>query len=119
MSPLIHLAPGVDVLANPYEVDGRVSWHGKGVRGWATANCALVRDGDRALLIDTGLTIHRDEMLSGLRGLLGATDRLEVFTTRVGEFDSVCNLVDVIGTFGVRRQFAAFGDGPRWGDVHT
>jgi hypothetical protein len=96
-----------------------VSWHAKGARGWATANCALLREGDNALLVDTGLTIHRAEMLDALRALLGNTRQLEVFTTRVGEFDSVCNLVEIIGAFGVRRQFAAFGEGPKWGDIHT
>jgi flavorubredoxin len=118
MSPIINLAPGVDVIANAYEVDGRVSWHAKEVRGWAPANCGLLREGDRALLIDTGLTIHRQEVLSSLRTLLDDETRLEVLTTRVGEFDSVCNLVEIIEAFGVRKQFAAFGDAPWWGDFH-
>jgi hypothetical protein len=118
MSPTIALGAGVDVLANPYEVDGRVSWHGRGVRGWATSNCVLVREGGRALLIDTGLTIHREAVLAALRELVGPGVRLEILSSRIGEFDVIGNLVDVVAAHGVRKVYAAFGEAPRWADMH-
>jgi flavorubredoxin len=118
MSPTIALGAGVDVLANPYAVDGRVSWHGRGVRGWATSNCLLLREDHRAVLIDTGLTVHRDAVLSALRELVDPGTTLELFVSRIGEFDVIGNLVDVIAAHDVRKVHAAFGDAPRWADMH-
>jgi hypothetical protein len=118
MSPTIALGAGVDVLANPYEVDGRVSWHGGGVRGWATSNCVLLREGRRALLIDTGLTVHREAVLAALRKLVSPGVTLEIFSSRIGEFDVIGNLVDVIAAHGVCKVYAAFDDAPRWADMH-
>ncbi len=118
MSPNIALGAGVDVLSFPYEVDGRVSWHGEGVRGWATANALLLREGDRALLVDAGLTIHRDAFLAALASTLAPGAPLEVFSSRIGEFDVIGNLVDVLAAYDVRTVYAAFDDAPAWGDMH-
>jgi len=118
MSTTLTLAPGVHVLANPYEVDGRVSWHAPDQRGWATANCYLLVEGRSALLLDTGLTVHAEAIIDQLRRLLADVDDLDVFTLRTGEFDSICNLAEIIETFPVRTVLGHYDDVLRWADVH-
>jgi hypothetical protein len=118
MSPVMTLGRGAYALSNPYEVDGRVSWHARDLRGWSTANCYLFVEGRRALLADTGLTIHRDTLIAQLEELLAGVDELTVFTLRLGEFDSICNLLEVIERFDVRAMLGQYDDGPRWADIH-
>ncbi|PWT86143.1 MAG: hypothetical protein C5B56_12885, partial [Proteobacteria bacterium] len=41
-------------LQNPFALDGRVSSYPASARGYAVANCYLLKQSDAAMLIDTG-----------------------------------------------------------------
>jgi flavorubredoxin len=75
-------------------------------------------DDRRALLLDTGLTIHADDILAQLREVMVDVDDLDVVTLRTGEFDSICNLVDILDAFPVRTLYGHYDDVARWADVH-
>ncbi|MDX6624087.1 MAG: hypothetical protein QOE75_2019 [Solirubrobacterales bacterium] len=116
--PALALHETVRALSHPYAVDGRVSWHPPDVRGFAPANCYLVAEGHDALLIDTGLTIHREAVAGQLERLLGDDDCLALLVLRQGEFDSVGNLVPLVDRFGVTDLYGQFDDVIGWADFH-
>ena len=104
-------------LCNPYAVDGRVSWHTQDARAYASANCYLLREGDDALLIDTGLRVHERAMLRQLEACLGSTNHLGVFPLRVGEFDSIGNLFPIVNRFEADTILSAFDDPIGFADI--
>jgi hypothetical protein len=109
-------------FTNPYPVDGRVSWHPQDVRGFAPMNSYLFVEGDRRLLVDAGLTIHRDAVIAQLREHVGPGGRVDVFTLRQGEFDSVCNLIALCDVYDVQAVYGMYDDnngGEMWGDYRT
>lgn len=108
--------PRLSVISNPYAVDGRVSWHAPDVRGFAPSNVYVLREGTRALVVDTGLTVHRAAVLADLEVALDGVDDVEVFTLRQGEFDSICNLLPIVERFGVRTVHGQFEEALRWAD---
>ena len=101
-------------LANAYEVDGRVSWHPPGARGFAPLNCYLLVERERALLVDTGLAIHESDVLTQLTQALQTGQELAVVSLRQGEFDSMCNLIPILRTFGVRDVYGPYEDVIGW-----
>lgn len=102
-------------LSNAYAIDGRVSWHTPGARGYAPSNCYLLIEGDEALLIDTGLTVHEEVLITQLRDRLSPRAQLSVMVLREGEFDSMCNLVPIVAAFGVTQTYGQFDDAIGWG----
>lgn len=112
-------AEGLSALVDTYPVDGRVSWHAPGVRGVAPANCYLLTEGDHALLIDTGLTVHEQPLLEQLRTAVPAGSQLSVLLLRQGEFDSMCNLPSIVRAFDVRTIYGQYVDAPVWADLHA
>jgi hypothetical protein len=115
--PVITLSPDrLYALANPYEIDGRVSWHPPGVRGFAPMNCYLLVEGERALLIDSGVTVHRDALIEQLRQALPAAARLAVLHTRLGEYNSLCNTPAVAARFDVREVCGPHLNADLWTD---
>jgi len=103
-------------LSHPYAVDGRVSWHEPSARGWAPMNCYLLREEGDALLVDTGLTIHRDAILAQLERLLAPGDRLSILCLRLGEFDAMCNILPIGERYSIDRFYGLLGSGHLWGD---
>jgi hypothetical protein len=86
-------------LMCPYELDGRVSSHPVSVRGWTTMNCYLLVEDDRALLYNTGFSVHQDALLGQLDELI--SDRpLSLAIPRV-EFASMCNARPIADRFNV------------------
>lgn len=112
---VVALAEGLYAIANPYEVDGRLTWHDPAARGFAPMNSYLLTGGDPALLIDTGVTAQRDELLSGLRELVDGA-RLEVLHTRLGEYTSVCNTPAVVQSFDVAAVWGQHPAAELWTD---
>lgn len=111
-------AGGPLAFCNPYRVDGRVSWHAERLRGWAPMNSYLLRGAAEAVLIDPGLSIHREEILRQVEDELGDRE-LELLLLRQGEFDSICNVAPLVDRFGVRRIHGEFTDAFIWADVVT
>lgn len=87
-------------------MDGRLSWvpaswQGPDSRLSESLNTYVLIEGDRAMLIDSGVTVHREQIIAQLEGLLG--DRtLEVFLTRF-EPDCLVNLPHIVRKFGVNE----------------
>ena len=99
------LVPGkLTVLGGLIPLDGRVSWVPAGAAGWQPSNCYLLQEPAAALLVDSGLAVHRDLVLDGLHALLGDGGELSVFFTR-GEMDCVSNLEDISRRFDVLQLF--------------
>jgi glyoxylase-like metal-dependent hydrolase (beta-lactamase superfamily II) len=101
-------------LSNSYEIDGRISWHAPGVRGFAPLNCYLFVEDSQALLVDTGLAVHEAATLGQLGEALRRPRELSIVSLRQGEFDSMCNLVPVARDFGVETLYGPFGDLLDW-----
>jgi flavorubredoxin len=102
-------------IANPYEVDGRLTWHDPAARGFATMNCYLLTEGDSALLIDTGVTAHRDALVEQLRDLVDGAE-LEVLHSRLGEYTSVCNTPAIVEAFDVTAVWGQHPSAELWTD---
>jgi len=96
-------------LVNPLELDGRVAWYQPHVRGYTTVNCYLVTEGDTALLIDTGVTVHRDALIRQLGACLPG-DRMSIAHTRVAEYPATCNTTAIAESLRVEAIYAGFPD---------
>ncbi|MDP2710464.1 MAG: hypothetical protein Q8O56_04535 [Solirubrobacteraceae bacterium] len=119
IADVVELVPDtLYALANPYAVDGSVSWHPSDVRGYAPMNCYLLKEGSDALLVDSGLPVHERSVLRGLDELLAGGERLSLFPLRVGEFDSVCNVAAIVERFAPQAIYAlGVVAGPGWFDL--
>jgi hypothetical protein len=103
-------------LAHPYELDGRVSTHAAEARGFAPMNSYLLREGDAALLVDTGFSVHENALLAQLDALLGATTTLSILPTRIGEFAPVCNVRALVERYPTGTLYGSQGDPALWVD---
>jgi glyoxylase-like metal-dependent hydrolase (beta-lactamase superfamily II) len=103
-------------LPNAYALDGRVSTHPAHVRGFASMNCYVILERGRALLIDTGFSVHEQQLLTQLRSIVDPTTPLTIWLTRVGEYNSVCNVVPIAERFNVTKLIAAVPEPERWVD---
>jgi hypothetical protein len=103
-------------LAHPYALDGRITWHLPGARGFAPMNSYLLVEGDAAMLVDTGITVHARALLDDLRALLAPGTRLSVLHTRLGEYNSLCNTPAVVAAFDVRVIYGPHVNAARWTD---
>jgi hypothetical protein len=103
-------------LAHALELDGRLTMFGPQARGHTVANSYLFVEGDRALLVDTSYSIHEAGLLAALEEVLPPGAELELFPPRLGEFDSVCNVVPVVERFGVQVLHCAQHNGTHWVD---
>jgi hypothetical protein len=103
-------------LSNPYEIDGRVGWHPRTVRGFAPMNCYLLGAGERATLIDTGITVHREALLAQLDQVLPEGGRLSILHTRLGEYNTLCNTPAVAARFAVDEVCGAHVNADLWTD---
>jgi hypothetical protein len=96
----------------PYPVDPRVSTPPG--TGEAHLNVYLIREESDALVLDTGFTVHEAAVLAGLARHLPAAPRLSLFPLRLGEFDSVCNMVSIADRYPVETVYAAQLEGAGW-----
>lgn len=106
----------VQAVSHSYEVDGRVSWHAPAERGYAPMNCYVLRDGEDAILVETGLRIHRAAVLADVAEARGEGP-LDVLILRQQEFDGICNLLPLVEAFPVRTIWGQHGDALVWADV--
>jgi hypothetical protein len=88
-------------LPNVYELDGRVTTHPAELRGFATQNCYLLVEGDHALLIDTGFSVHERRLVERLSQLITPNMRLSILLIRIGEFYGICNVRPLVEAFDV------------------
>ncbi len=102
-------------LHNSYELNGYVSTHPAHARGHAPFNCYLLLEGKRALLIDTGFSVHEQSLLSQISSLLPDDATLSVFPS-LGEFSGACNTRPVIESFEVDTVYGLIGNPAAWTD---
>jgi len=109
------------VLGGLIPLDGRVSWVPPGSTGFQPSNCYLLTEDDSHLLVDSGLSVHSEEIMGDLGTLLGEAGALSMFFTR-SEMDCVSNLEPIAGRFdivglhtgGAINPFDAFDDVSRF-----
>jgi hypothetical protein len=103
-------------LQNVIELDGRVSSYPANASGYSVSNCYLIKHGDRALLLDSGYSVHRKEILAQLETLLEPDTSLSLFPLRLNEYMSVCNVESIAERFNVEQCYASNPDAARWVD---
>lgn len=86
-------------LVHPYALDGRVGSHPPDFEGWASMNSYLLLEADRALLYNTGYSVHQDALIEQLEHLVGER-ALALVVSRV-EFASMCNARPIADRFTV------------------
>jgi hypothetical protein len=107
----IELFPGeLHALGGVVPIDGRLSWLADGARGFAPLHCYLLRDGEHALLVDSGVPAHEPDVLRQLAALVPGGS-LALLLSRIVEFDSFGNAAAVIGAFDVLAVHSQFPAG--------
>jgi hypothetical protein len=111
------LAAGrLHVLAHPYALDGRITWHLPAARGFAPMNSYLLVEGEAAMLVDTGLAIHARALVADLGAALAPGSRLTIVHTRLGEYNSLSNTPAVLEAFDVQKVYGPHANAARWTD---
>lgn len=85
-----------------------VSWCPPGVNGWQPINAYLIRRGASAVLVDTGVGMHADEIRAQLRDLLAPGTTLSVILTRT-EMECCLNLPALESEFTVDQVWYTGG----------
>ena len=111
-APIVELVEGkLYVLPNPYPLDGRICTHPLDARGYATQNCYVFIEGDRAVLVDTGFSLHEPAMISRLETLLGDDIELGLCVLRLGEYYGTCNVRPLVDHFKIKTIYSTRPDG--------
>ena len=103
-------------LQNVMELDGRVSAYPANARGYSVSNCYLIKEGDRALLLDSGLSAHEASIIAQIGALTTSDTRLSVFPLRINEYMSVCNVEAIAQVFNVEQCYSGNPDASLWVD---
>jgi flavorubredoxin len=101
------------VLANPIELDGRVAWYPGAVRGFTASNSYLLTEGTDTLMVDTGVTVHRDALIDQVREHLPGGG-LSIVYTRIAEFAAICNTTALAEQVPVEALYAPFDGALGW-----
>jgi flavorubredoxin len=97
---------GLHRLGGSIELDGRVSWFPRDLRGFAPANSYLLTAGTEALLVDPGVTAIESQLIGQLRGLIDRNTVLSVLVTRPAEMDCIANVGAILSSFSVACVYA-------------
>jgi flavorubredoxin len=105
MSRVTELHETTIALSDLVPIDERISWHRPGLRGYEPYNEYLIDGGDRALLIDGGVGLHVDSIITTLRELLRGR-QLYLYATRI-ELECIGNFGRLIEAFPEARLLTA------------
>lgn len=98
---IVELVPDrVFRLGGAIPIDDRLTWAVTGSGSFDAVNSYLIIEDRDALLVDTGITVHKQAMGQQLNAMRPQFDRLRVFTTRF-EPDCIINLDLLIKEFGI------------------
>ena len=103
-------------LQHQFALDGRVSSYPASARGYAVANCYLVKEDDAALLIDTGFGKDEPAIRAEVESLIAPGSPLSLFPLRLNEFMSINNVETFAGHFKVDRCYTNNIDAALWFD---
>ncbi|MDA0785071.1 MAG: hypothetical protein O3B37_02175 [Proteobacteria bacterium] len=109
----------VYALQSSFELNGRISAYPQSARGYSVGNCYLLKEGDRALLLDTGYAVNEQDILEQLASLIGPDTPLSVFPLRLNEFMSVSNAVAIAKRFNVIECYSPVPDIEDWIEFDT
>jgi glyoxylase-like metal-dependent hydrolase (beta-lactamase superfamily II) len=98
----LEIAPGVMSLSNAVSLVKSLSWVEPGAKGFDPSNCYLLLSAGAALLVDTGLRVHRDSLLDQIAAFVSSQTPLAIALTRV-EPDCLGNLIEIAERFNVIR----------------
>jgi hypothetical protein len=104
-TPIALVPDRLYALGGSVALDGRVSWAPALDRRYQAVSCYLLKEGNQALMIDTGLAVHQAAILDQLGTVLPPGSRLRVFVTRP-ELDSVGNVPSLRETYDVDSLMA-------------
>jgi hypothetical protein len=100
-------------LGGVVPIDGRLSWRAPGVTGYEPIGCYLLIEPTTALLVGTGVRLHRRLIIEQVRSLLDGRE-LQIYADR-NEAEQIGNLAAIVTEFGVRTiWFAGAGHLLRW-----
>lgn len=86
--------------------DDRISFVRPEAGRWLPFQCYVLKDADRALIIDTGVAAHRTQIGTGLDALLAGTTKRDVLLTRYN-FDTLSNLPWLTRACGIDKLYPA------------
>jgi hypothetical protein len=90
-------------LSNSFALDGRTSTFPVDARGFAPMNCYLLKEGDHALLVGAGWSIHEDEIIRQIESVLGSA-RLS-FMPLALDFMRLSNARPIADRIGLDRVY--------------
>jgi len=82
-------------------LDGRVSWMSREARGYQPVSGYVLTTETGALLVDTGVALHQQDVFAQISSALGERTEVDLFFTRA-ELDCVGNLGAVANAFSIR-----------------
>ena len=103
-------------LQNTFALDGRVSSYPASARGFSVANSYLLREGDGALLVDTGFGKDEPTIRAQVESLIAPGSPLSLFPLRLNEFMSINNVESFASHFNVDRCYTNNIDAALWFD---
>ena len=115
VTDIIELVPDrLYSIASTIRLDGFVSSYPANATGYTKGHCYLLKEGNDALLLDTGYTAHRDAIIARLRELLADGDALSIYPLRLNEYMSVCNVEMIAQTFRAKQCYSGNPDASLW-----
>ena len=109
------LADGkVYALQNVFELNGKASAYPADATGYSVCNCYLIKQGDRAVLLDSGLVAHEQSIIRQVASLIDPGTKLSVYPLRINEFMSVCNVEALADAFDVEQCYSSNADAAVW-----
>lgn len=103
-------------LQNVFALGGNASAYPADACGYSVCNCYLLKQGDRALLLDSGLAAHAQSIIAQVRGLIDPGTRLSVYPLRINEFMSVGNVEALADAFDLEQCYSSNADAALWVD---
>lgn len=103
-------------LVNTFPLDGRVTAYAPDARGAASANSYLFVEGDQALLVESGFSVHERSLLAQLDAVLDPATRLSLLPPRLGEFDGVSNTRPIVDHRTVDMLYGPMLNSTHWVD---
>jgi len=100
-------------------LDGRVAAFPQSAEGYAPINCYLLKQGDHAMMLDTGFTAHREAILRAMEQVLGRNATVTLFPLRMNEFMSLCNAMAIADRFHVDCCISVLRDAAFWVDLES
>jgi hypothetical protein len=103
-------------LQNVFGLGGSASAYPANAQGYSVCNCYLLKEGDRALLLDSGLAVHASSLISQITRLIEPGTRLSVYPLRINEFMSVGNVEALADAFDLEQCYSSNADAALWVD---